>query len=96
MGRWEIVTQESGITDPMRMNILSTISTAIDTHGSSKMDEIAKDVTNWLGHTYEKYWAVIISKPQQGGWYCYYYEEKYLRVKETNLGWDIAVLQVTA
>ena len=45
MARWEIETQTSGITDVMRTNILSTISTAIDTHGSSEMFKIAKDVS---------------------------------------------------
>ncbi len=96
MGRWQIDTQASGIADPMRMNILSTISTAIDTHGSSNMYNIAKDVKSWLEHTYEKIWAVIIYKPGQGTICCTYYDNKYLLVKETNLDWYIAVIQATA
>ncbi len=95
MGRWEIVKQESGITGPMIMNILSTISTAIDTHGSSNMHKIALDVSNWLDHTYGKKWAVSIYECGQGAFVTTYYEKKFLRVKETNLDWYITILQAT-
>ncbi|CAF5020419.1 unnamed protein product, partial [Rotaria sp. Silwood1] len=60
MVKWEIEIQASGITDIMRINILSTLNTSIDTHGSSNKYEVAKDVVNWLNGAYGEYWSVTI------------------------------------
>ncbi|CAF3443852.1 unnamed protein product, partial [Rotaria sp. Silwood2] len=64
MPRWEVEHQYSGITDVMKTNILSTISTTIDLHGSSMLN-IAKALTKWLNETYGNYWTVVIGKPGQ-------------------------------
>ncbi|CAF3837074.1 unnamed protein product [Rotaria sp. Silwood1] len=93
MGKWEIQTQESGITDTMRINILSTINTSIDTHGSSNMFEIAQDVKRWLGSTYGKIWMVLIYKTGCAQCAWTYYDHKHLRVYENNLGWTISLFQ---
>ncbi|CAF3091048.1 unnamed protein product [Rotaria sp. Silwood2] len=95
MGRWEIITQASGITDPMRINILSTISTSIDTHGSSNIFEVADDTQKWLEHTYGKEWTVIIYESGRGQSAVNYFDKKFLRVKETSLGWSISLFQQT-
>ncbi|UJR06760.1 hypothetical protein I4U23_011047 [Adineta vaga] len=61
MAKWQIRAHESGITDVMKINILNTLHTSIDTYGSSNKYEICKDVKNWLQKTYGNYWGVIIS-----------------------------------
>ena len=81
--------QTAGITDMMRVNILNIISTSIDTHGPSEMQKIAKDVKTWLDETYGKYWAVEISGASKNQPVYMFYESKYLKVKETRLGWTI-------
>ncbi|UJR12741.1 hypothetical protein I4U23_016915 [Adineta vaga] len=54
MSKWEVVQQYPGITNNMKINILSILRTAIDIHGSSKMYETCKEVKNWLEQTYGK------------------------------------------
>ncbi|CAF1354904.1 unnamed protein product [Rotaria sordida] len=93
MGRWEIESQKSGITDTMRINILSTINTSIDTRGSSNMFEIAQDVQKWLESTYGKGWTVVIYEIGHGRAALNYFDSKFLRIKETNLGWYITLFQ---
>ena len=92
MARWEIQEQATGITDIMRINILSAIGTAIDTHGSSSLINIAKEVSCWLNGTYGNYWTVIISDGNSGN-YFWHSENKYLKVKETRLGWIILLFK---
>ncbi|CAF3200870.1 unnamed protein product [Rotaria sp. Silwood2] len=95
MVKWEIVDQYAGITDTMRINILSTLSTSIDTRGSSNQFEICKDVRNWLNETYGSMWGVAIGPID--GYTCFssYYESKYLTVKEKNLNWYIQIWKQT-
>jgi hypothetical protein len=57
---WEIVVQQDGITNAMKINILNTLNTAIDVHGTSKLHKIAEEVKDWLDTTYGKRWSVVI------------------------------------
>ena len=85
MARWEILNQDGGITDTMRVNILDSISTSMDTHGTSDMYAIAKAVKDWLDDTYGKYWIVVV---REDGKYRSAFtasNSQFLRVKETRL-----------
>jgi hypothetical protein len=93
MAKWVVVKQDSGITDPMRISILSTLRTSIDTHGSLNMADICIDVKRWLDQTYGNYWCVIISKAGEWNTYFSYLEGKYLTVKETDLNWNITIFK---
>ncbi|CAF0876652.1 unnamed protein product [Adineta steineri] len=89
MTRWIIEQQMTGITDTMRINILSTISTSIDIHGTSSMYKIAEELKTWLNGTYEKYWTVVIGDPNRFVSCGTISEAKYLCIKESRLGWRI-------
>ncbi|CAF1116155.1 unnamed protein product [Adineta ricciae] len=93
MGRWEILQQQSGITDTMKINILSTLRTTIDIHGSSNKTKICTELQSWLITTYGKVWAVIIADTSTYSYSVNPYDNKYLLVRETDLKWDIAVFQ---
>jgi hypothetical protein len=93
MVQWEIVQQKAGITDTMRINILSTINTAINTYGESEKFKIAADVSNWLEATYGKKWGVVIGDTDTFKSIYSYYESKYLVVNEKGFGWRIEVFQ---
>jgi hypothetical protein len=93
MVRWEISEQKSGITDAMRMNILSTINTAIDTYGSSEKYKIGKDIKAWLEATYGKKWVVVIGDAGKLQVNFSYYDNKCLQIRETNLNWWIDIFQ---
>jgi hypothetical protein len=93
MVRWEICYQKESITDTMRMNILSTISTAIDTHRKSEKYKIVTDVKSWLETTYGKVWCVIIGDLDTFQSACAYHDSKYLAVKEKNFEWYIQIFQ---
>ncbi|CAF3013514.1 unnamed protein product [Rotaria sp. Silwood2] len=94
--RWEIEEQATGITDAMRVNILNIISTSIDSHGTSEIQQIAKDIQNWLNETYGKSWTVEIGDARN-------YQPSYtrlgsrylLKVQETRLGWTILIFKET-
>lgn len=94
MTKWEVETQQRGITDPMRLNILSTIRTAIDTHGPSKVYEICSQLNTWLNATYKGEWAVTIGERGKFSWCFNVHEEKYLCVRETDLKWIISICKV--
>ncbi|CAF3707012.1 unnamed protein product [Rotaria socialis] len=93
MARWEIRKQDSGITDIMKTNILSTISTAIDMHGSSEKFEVAKVVSDWLDETYGKYWAVIIYDTGHAQAAKTTFGSKYLVVEEKRLAWSFQIFK---
>ncbi|CAF2543587.1 unnamed protein product [Rotaria sp. Silwood2] len=93
MVKWEIEVQDSGITDIMRINILSILATSIDTHGSSEKYKIAKDVRTWLDETYGEYWRVTIGGAGTWASCGTYFESKFLRIKETALGWGIDIFK---
>jgi len=93
MVKWEIVHQKEGITDTMRINILSTISTAINTYEESEKYKIATDVKNWLEATYGKKWCVTIGDIETFQSACSYYDSKFLAINEKDFGWFIQVFQ---
>ncbi|CAM4841099.1 unnamed protein product [Rotaria magnacalcarata] len=95
MSRWAVEMQDSGITDTMKINILSALRTAIETHGSSNMYEVCKSVSNWLDETYGKVWCVIIGETGKAAWFGLYYQDKYLLVKDTTLNWTIRIFEQT-
>ncbi|CAF3243329.1 unnamed protein product [Rotaria sp. Silwood2] len=95
MARWEVQHQYSGITDVMKTNILSTISTTIDLYGSSEMFKIADNVRSWLDDTYGKHWSLIIFEVGKCGIGATHFESKYFAVKETKLGWCIDMWKQT-
>ncbi|CAF0987137.1 unnamed protein product [Adineta ricciae] len=89
MVKWEVQTQYAGITNTMKINILSAIRTLIETHGSSKMSEIGCSVKNWLQETYGGIWIVIIGKKYQFSAAAVHYDQMFLRVYENDLDWQI-------
>ncbi|CAF1503392.1 unnamed protein product [Adineta steineri] len=91
--RWEIERQPSGITDSMRIDVLSTFGNLIDTYGSSKMLKIVKDMKNWLNDTYEKQWNVEIFDKHQYQSSQNIYSNQYLIVKETKLEWTLVIFK---
>lgn len=95
MVKWEVEMQESGITDTMRINILSAMRTAIEIHGSSNMFEIAESVKKCLEETYAAKWCVLIGDPAKASWCASYYDKMYLLVKETELNWRFCVFKQT-
>ncbi|CAF0848301.1 unnamed protein product [Didymodactylos carnosus] len=95
MARWEILDQYDGITDSMKVNILSTISTSIDTHGTSDMYAIAKAVKDWLDETHGPYWTVVDGEDGKYRSAFTSSNSQYLRVKETRLGWRIVIYKQT-
>jgi hypothetical protein len=80
----------------MRINILNAISTLIDTHERSEMNKIIKDIKNWLDETYGKRWAVEIVDTRQYQPDHTVFGSKYLKIKETRLGWTIVIFKETA
>ena len=93
MSKWEITTKQSGITDTMKINILSTLRTAIDMHGSSNKTKICTEVQSWLNTTYGKVWGVIIADTSTYSFAVIPYDNKCLHIRETDLKWDIGVFQ---
>ncbi|CAF2148026.1 unnamed protein product [Rotaria magnacalcarata] len=93
MSKWNIVTQLSGITDTMRTNILSTLRTSIETHGSSKAMEVCKNTKTWLDETYGEYWCVIVGAAGESSSYCSYFDNMFLAVEESGLKWRITVFK---
>ncbi|CAF2569674.1 unnamed protein product [Rotaria sp. Silwood2] len=93
MTRWEVERQDGGITDVMRVNILSIIGTSIDTHGTSQMFKIADEVRGWLDATYGNTWGVAIGETSKYECAFIPYGGKFLRLKETKLGWTIKIYQ---
>ncbi|CAF1503433.1 unnamed protein product [Adineta steineri] len=93
MAKWQIITQNSGITDAMRINILNALRISIDTHGSSKVFEISEDVKNWLDESYGKYWCVIIGNYGEWSGYYHYFGGKRLRINEVDLKWRIDIFE---
>lgn len=93
MVTWEVLDQHAGITDTMRVNILSTISTAIDTHGTSDMYAIAKGVKDWLDETHGSNWTVIVGEAgkYRSAFTCS--NSQYLRINETRVGWRIVIFK---
>ncbi|CAF1503372.1 unnamed protein product, partial [Adineta steineri] len=96
MAKWQIITQNSGITDAMRINILNALRISIDTHGSLKTFEICKDVKNWLDESYGKYWCVIIGNYGECSSDFTYFGGKRLRINEVDLKWRIDIFQQTS
>ena len=85
MVKWEVQTQYAGITNTMKINILSAIRTLIETHGSSKTFEICNSVQNWLQETYGGRWIVIIGKKYQFTTAAVHYDQMFFRVYENDL-----------
>ena len=93
MERWEVLDQHDGITDTMRVNILSTISTAIDTHGTSDMYAIAKGIKDWLDETHGSNWTVIVGEAGKYRSAFTVSNSQYLRINETRVGWRIVIFK---
>lgn len=93
MVKWEIVKQESGITDAMKINILGTIRTLIETHGTSDKNKICLSLCNWLKETYGNYWSAVVGKTGEYGANGTNYDSMFLCVKELELGWTIVVFK---
>jgi len=93
MAKWEILDQYVGITDTMKVNILSTISTSIDTHGTSDMYAIATAVKGWLDEIHGPHWTVIVGEDGKYRSAFTSSNSQYLRVKETRLGWRIVIFK---
>ncbi|CAF4132386.1 unnamed protein product [Rotaria magnacalcarata] len=91
--RWEIEEQATGITDTMRVNILSIISTTMDTHDRSATKEVARDVKNWLDETYGKSWMVEIYDKHEHQPHRNITSSKYFQVKDTKFGWTILIFK---
>ena len=77
----------------MRVNILSIISTTIDTHDRSAAKEIASDIKNWLDETYGKTWTVEIYDKHEHQPQRNITNHKYFRVKDTKFGWTILIFK---
>ncbi|CAF2616924.1 unnamed protein product [Rotaria sp. Silwood2] len=95
MVKWVVETQQAGITDTMRINMLSTLRTLIDTYGSSKRYQICADLRNWLNATYGGEWAVVIGETGTFASVCPIFDQQYLSVTETDLGWTVFILKVS-
>jgi hypothetical protein len=93
MARWEILDKYVGITDAMTVNILSTISASIDTHGTSDMYAIAKAVKDWLDKTHGPDWTVVVGEDGKYRSAFTSSNSQYLRLKETRLGWRIVIFK---
>ncbi|CAF1544888.1 unnamed protein product [Adineta steineri] len=96
LSRWKIEQQTSGITDSMRINVLNTMSSLIDTYGSLNMQKIIKDMKNWLNETYGKQWNVEIIDKHQKQSFQNIHTNEYLTVKETKLEWTIVIFKETS
>ncbi|CAM4870167.1 unnamed protein product [Rotaria socialis] len=92
LNRWEI-EEQTGITDTMRINILSIISTTMDTHDRSATKAVARDVKNWLDGTYGKSWTVEIYDKQEHQPQRNITSSKYFQVKDTKFGWTILMFK---
>ncbi|CAF3991462.1 unnamed protein product [Adineta steineri] len=96
MAKWQIIRQNPGITNTMRIDILNALRISIDTHGSSEKYEICQDVKSWLDETYGEYWCVMIGKHGEWSSCLHYYGGRYLEIKEVDLSWTIEIFQQAA
>ncbi|CAF1480255.1 unnamed protein product [Adineta ricciae] len=93
MSNWEVSIQESGITDTMKMDILNTIRTLIDLHGSSNKEKICEEIKFWLNETYGKKWVVIIADSNSHSSNFSYFDDKLLVLDDNDLKWQIVLFQ---
>ena len=84
--RWDVSIQEIGITDIMRCEIIGFLQDTVETHGINKIDNICKDIFEFLNIKYGDYWTIVIGDEDRIQIWWHIYESLLFRVTDKRTG----------